>query len=71
MERWDEGNKKVGVLSMKDGILGGSPDSMAFYSPNEYYAPGQITWLANVRQQSALYTANGCMRPGGDGDGFQ
>ncbi|MBW1751659.1 MAG: hypothetical protein JRJ46_00835, partial [Deltaproteobacteria bacterium] len=39
--------------------------------PNEYYAPGQITWLANVRQQAALYTANGCMRPGGDGDGFQ
>jgi hypothetical protein len=45
---WDEGNKKVGVLSLMDGILGGSPDSMAFYPPNEYYAPGQISWLENV-----------------------
>lgn len=42
---WDEGNKKMKITSVKNSILGGSPDSMAFYPANEYYSYGQITWL--------------------------
>ncbi|MBI4007840.1 MAG: metallophosphoesterase [Planctomycetes bacterium] len=45
---WDEGNKKRGRMSVRDNILGGSPDSMAFYPANEYYSYGQIIWLERV-----------------------
>jgi len=42
---WDGGEKKLGSLSIQDNILGGSPDSMAFYDANEYYPYSQITWI--------------------------
>ncbi len=45
---WDEGNKKMRRMSIEDNILGGSPDSMAFYPANEYYSYGQIAWLERV-----------------------
>jgi hypothetical protein len=45
---WDRGNKKMRRLSVKDNILGGSPDSMAFYPANEYYTYGQIPWLERI-----------------------
>lgn len=45
---WDGGNKKMVRMSIKDNILGGSPDSMAFYPANEYYSYGQIPWLENL-----------------------
>lgn len=45
---WDEGNKKMGRLSVMDNIMGGSPDSMAFFGANEYYSYGQIPWLEKV-----------------------
>ncbi len=45
---WDQGGKKVRRISMQDNILGGSPDSMAFYPANEYYPYSQIAWLENV-----------------------
>jgi len=45
---WDDGNKKMSRLSIKDNILGGSPDSMGFYGINEYYSYGQISWLEDV-----------------------
>jgi hypothetical protein len=42
---WDEGGKKLRHLKVRDNILGGSPESMAFYPPNEFYPYSQITWL--------------------------
>ena len=45
---WDEGGKKVRRISIKDNILGGSPDTMGFYPANEYYPYSQISWLENV-----------------------
>ena len=45
---WDKGNKKMKRLTIKDNILGGSPDSMSFYPINEYYSYGQINWLEKV-----------------------
>lgn len=45
---WDGGNKKMARMTINDNILGGSPDSMAFYPANEYYSYGQITWLENL-----------------------
>lgn len=50
---WDDGNKKMGRLTVRDNILGGSPDSMAFYPANEYYSYGQIVWLEKVLKASA------------------
>ena len=45
---WDNGNKKMKRITVRDNILGGSPDSMAFYPENEYYSCGQIIWLERV-----------------------
>jgi hypothetical protein len=46
---WDDGDKKLlGSLSIEDNIMGGSPDSMAFYEANEYYPYGQIQWLERL-----------------------
>jgi hypothetical protein len=45
---WDNGGKKVRRISIKDNILGGSPDTMGFYPANEYYPYSQIAWLENV-----------------------
>lgn len=45
---WDEGGKKLGPVSVRDNIIGGSPDTMAFYPPNEYYHYSQIAWLDQV-----------------------
>jgi hypothetical protein len=45
---WDQGAKKVRRITIKDNILGGSPDTMGFYSSNEYYPYGQIPWLERV-----------------------
>lgn len=45
---WNNGNKKMRRLSLNDNILGGSPDSMAFYPVNEYYVYSQIIWLEKV-----------------------
>ena len=42
---WDEGGKKIRYLKIKDNILGGSPESMAFYPANECYPYSQIAWL--------------------------
>ena len=42
---WDNGGKKLRRLKVRDNILGGSPESMAFYPPNEYYPYSQIAWL--------------------------
>lgn len=45
---WDEGGKKIRRLTIKDNILGGSPESMAFFPPNEFYPYSQIAWLETV-----------------------
>ena len=45
---WDNGGKKLRHLKVRDNILGGSPESMAFYPPNEFYPYSQITWLEAV-----------------------
>lgn len=45
---WDEGGKKIRHLSIRDNILGGSPESMAFYPPNECYPYSQIAWLESA-----------------------
>jgi hypothetical protein len=45
---WDEGGKKLRHLKVRDNILGGSPESMAFYPPNEFYPYSQIIWLQAV-----------------------
>jgi Calcineurin-like phosphoesterase len=45
---WDEGGKKIRYLKIRDNILGGSPESMAFYPPNECYPYSQIAWLESA-----------------------
>lgn len=45
---WDNGGKKLRHLKVRDNILGGSPESMAFFPPNEYYPYSQIAWLEAV-----------------------
>ena len=45
---WDDGAEKMARVSVKDNILGGSPDTMAFYGPNEYYPYSQITWIERL-----------------------
>ena len=45
---WDEGGKKVRRISIRDNILGGSPDTMGFYPANEFYPYSQISWLEQV-----------------------
>lgn len=45
---WDEGGKKVRRISIRDNIIGGSPDTMGFYPANEFYPYSQIAWLDNV-----------------------
>lgn len=63
---WDEGGKKVRRISIKDNILGGSPDTMGFYPSNEYYPYSQIAWLENVlsciREQKAQNVADHKLR---------
>ena len=45
---WDNGGKKVRRISIRDNILGGSPDTMGFYPSNEFYPYSQISWLEKV-----------------------
>jgi hypothetical protein len=45
---WDGGRKKLGRISIRDNILGGSPDSMSFFDANEFYAYSQIAWLEKL-----------------------
>jgi hypothetical protein len=45
---WDNGGKKLRHLKVRDNILGGSPESVAFYPPNEFYPYSQIKWLEVV-----------------------
>jgi hypothetical protein len=45
---WDGGRKKLGPVSIKDNILGGSPDSMGFYDANEFYPYSQIDWIEGL-----------------------
>jgi hypothetical protein len=45
---WDDGDKKLGPLSIHDNTIGQSPDSMAFYDINEYYPYSQIGWIERV-----------------------
>jgi hypothetical protein len=45
---WDGGRKKLGPISIKDNILGGSPDSMGFYDANEFYSYSQIAWMEGL-----------------------
>jgi hypothetical protein len=45
---WDDGDKKMGPLSILDNTIGQSPDSMAFYDINEYYPYSQIGWIERV-----------------------
>ncbi len=47
---WDDGDKKLGPLSIHDNTIGQSPDSMAFYDANEYYPYSQITWIDRLMQ---------------------
>lgn len=45
---WDGGRKKLGPISIKDALLGGSPDSMGFYDANEFYPYSQIAWMESL-----------------------
>lgn len=45
---WDDGRKKLSRISIKDNILGGSPDSMGFFGANEFYAYSQIAWMEKL-----------------------
>jgi len=47
---WDDGDKKLGPLTIRDNIIGGSPDTMAFYDINEYYPYSQISWIDRLMQ---------------------
>jgi hypothetical protein len=47
---WDDGDKKLGPISILDNTIGQSPDSMAFYDINEYYPYSQITWIDRLMQ---------------------
>lgn len=51
---WSNGNKKMTRISITDNILGGSPDSMAFYPANEYYSYGQLVWLEKMLETVGL-----------------
>ncbi|MDH5178420.1 MAG: metallophosphoesterase [Gammaproteobacteria bacterium] len=46
-ELWDDGKKKLNKIGLTD-LIGGSPDSQAFFRLNEYYNIAQITWLDNI-----------------------
>ena len=46
---WDDGDKKLGPLSIRDNTIGGSPDTMAFYDVNEYYPYSQISWIDRLQ----------------------
>jgi hypothetical protein len=45
---WDGGRKKLGPISIKDNILGGSPDSMGFFDANEFYPYSQIALMEGL-----------------------
>jgi hypothetical protein len=45
---WDDGGKKIQRVTIRDNLLGGSPDTMGFYPPNENYPYSQIAWLERV-----------------------
>jgi calcineurin-like phosphoesterase family protein len=45
---WDNGGKKLQHLKVRDNIIGGSPETIAFFPPNEYYPYSQIAWLELV-----------------------
>lgn len=45
---WDGGRKKLGRISIKDNLLGGSPDSMGFFDANEFYPYSQIAWMEGL-----------------------
>jgi hypothetical protein len=45
---WDEGAKKARHLKIRDNIIGGSPESMAFLQPNQYYPYSQNTYLERL-----------------------
>jgi len=45
---WDDGGKKVRNISIRDNILGGSPDTMGFYPAGEFYPYSQISWMEKV-----------------------
>jgi hypothetical protein len=47
---WDDGDKKMSPLSLRDNTIGQSPDSMAFYDINEYYPYSQISWIDRLMQ---------------------
>jgi hypothetical protein len=47
---WDDGDKKLGPLSIDDNTIGHSPDVMAFYDANEYYPYNQINWMDRLMQ---------------------
>ena len=47
---WDDGDKKMGPVSIRDNTIGQSPDSMAFYDINEYYPYSQIGWIDRLMQ---------------------
>jgi Calcineurin-like phosphoesterase len=56
---WDEGDKKMGPLSIRDNTIGQSPDSMAFYDINEYYPYSQISWIDRLMQLIKRETRKG------------
>ena len=45
---WDQGGKKIKRVSVSDNIVGGSPDTMAFFPPNQYFHYSQIAFLDMV-----------------------
>jgi hypothetical protein len=50
---------KLKRMSIKDNILGGSPDSRAFDSQRKYYNWSQIVWLENVLAACNRHDGNG------------
>ena len=56
---WDDGDKKLGPLSIGGNMIGGSPDTMAFYDINEYYPYSQISWIDRVMQLIKRETKEG------------
>ena len=45
---WDDGGKKIKRVSVRDNIIGGSPDTMGFFPPNQYFHYSQIAFLEMV-----------------------
>jgi calcineurin-like phosphoesterase family protein len=45
---WDNGGKKIRHLKVRDNIIGGSPETVGFFAPDQYYPCSQITWLKSV-----------------------